>query len=217
VRIVSNSAPAVIEGFNDGIVARIKGTVTTIDNIIVSSSLRDGIRVFGDAVQIRGSEVYNSGRDGFSVRGDGWILKDLRAFNSQRYGVLANGEFGTIGVRRAGITAESSGAGGINLMGSGHRVTDCVVIGGHRDGLKATGTYHEISGCLAIDNDGIGINTAAGLTSLQNNRAEQNGQDGILARGHGMKDAGGNVGVNNGKIESVTPPKQCEIGGAPCR
>jgi hypothetical protein len=216
VRIVSNSAPALIEGFRDGIAGRTKNTISLVDNVVLSASARDGIHVFGDGVQVRDSEAYNSGRDGFSVRGEGWVLKDLRAFNSRRHGINASGEYGTVGVRRAGVSAESSGGTGINVGGVGHRIIDCVAIGGRSDGMSSSGAYHEITGCLVVDNDGIGMKGGASITRLQNNRAENNGLDGIVFPGHEMQDAGGNVGLGNGRLQTG-PAKECEIGGVPCR
>ena len=215
VRIVSNSTPALIEGFRDGIAARTMGTVQVIDNVIVNNSVRDGIHILSDGVQIRDSEAYNSGRDGFFVRGEAWVLQGLHAFNSGRHGLRVSGNMGTIGVRRSGVTIESSGHTGINVMGIGHRVIDCVVIGGRGDGVTTGGVYHEVNGCLVVDNDGTGLKGGSHFTRLQNNRAEHNGLNGILFPGSGIQDGGGNVGFGNGAENSIA--KQCEIGGAPCR
>lgn len=217
VRIVSHSAPAVIDGFRDGIIARTRGTVSVIDNVVVSGSARDGIRVFSDGVQIRGSEARGSGRDGISVRGKRWLLKEVRAVDSRRYGINANGTAGSLGVSRAGVTAENSGRVGVHVMGSGHRVIDCVAVGGRGDGLVTSGDFHEIIGCLSLDNDGNGINSTSSQTRAQDNRAERNGGSGVLFRGHALRDAGGNRGFDNGDPRSGEPVKQCEIGGAPCR
>jgi len=216
-RIVSNGGPAVIEGFRDGIIGRTPGDVRVIDNITVSGNKRDGIQVFSDDVQIRGSEARDSGRDGISVRGKRWVLQDVRAVNSRRYGVNANGVAGTLGVRRGGVVVENSGRIGINVMGSGHRIVDCVAIGGRGDGLATAGARHELNGCLVIDNAGSGINGTSSLDRVQNNRAEGNGANGVLIRGHGVEDVGGNVGLGNGAAMDPQAAKQCEIGGVPCR
>lgn len=216
-RIVSNGAPAVIEGFRDGIIARTRGTVRVIDNIIAIANVRDGIQVFSDDVQIRGSEAQQSGRDGISVRGKRWVLKEVRAVDSRRYGINASGTTGSVGVRRAGVMAENSGRVGINVMGSGHRIVDCVAVGGQGDGLATAGDYFEVIGCLTVDNRGRGINATSSMTRAQDNHAERNGEDGVLFRGHALQDAGGNFGVDNGGLRGGEPIKQCEIGGVSCR
>jgi hypothetical protein len=217
VRIVSNNGQALIEGFRDGIAGRTRGTVNTIDNVILSGSVRDGVHVFSDRVQIRDSQAYNSGRDGFYVRGEAWMLKDLRASNSRRHGIKALGEAGTLGVNRSGVTVESSGGTGISVMGIGHRVIDCVAIGGRADGVETTGAYHEVTGCLAVDNDGVGIKGSSHFSRVRNCRAEHNFQGGILFVDSGALDGGGNVGLENGETGTGAVAKQCEIGGAPCQ
>lgn len=216
-RIVSFSAPAVIEGFRDGIIGRTRGTVSVIDNIIVSDNVRDGIQVLSDDVQIRGSEARNSGRDGVSVRGRRWLLKDIRAVDSRRFGINVNGVAGTLGVRRAGVVAERSGRAGINVMGSAHRIIDCVAVAGRGDGVMTAGDRHEVSGCLVIDNAGTGINGSSSFDRVEDNRAERNGAHGVVFRGHGDQDAGGNIGLDNGSMLEGQDARQCEIGGAPCR
>jgi hypothetical protein len=216
-RIVSHSGPAVIEGFRDGIIGRTRGTVALIDNVILSANARDGIQVFSDDVQIRGCEARASGRDGISVRGKGWLLKDVRAVDSRRFGINANGIAGSVGVRRAGVVAESSGRAGINVMGTSHRVIDCVAMGGRGDGLATAGEQHEITGCLLLDNAGNGANGTSSFDRVQDNRAERNGKNGILFRGQGAQDAGGNIGLDNGAALDPQPGKQCEIGGVACR
>jgi hypothetical protein len=217
VRIVSYSAPAVIEGFRDGIIGRTRGTISVIDNVIASDNVRDGIQVFSDDVQIRGSEARASGRDGISVRGKRWLLKDVRAVDSGRFGINANGVAGTLGVRRAGAVAERSGRAGINVMGTAHRITDCIAIGGRGDGVATAGDRHEVTGCLVLDNAGNGIIGSSSFDRVEDNRAERNGAHGVLFRGHSLQDAGGNVGLDNGASLDSQEAKQCEIGGAACR
>jgi hypothetical protein len=102
-------------------------------------------------------------------------------------------------------------------MGTGHRIVDCVAIGGGGDGLATAGDSHDVVGCLTVDNQGAGINGTSSQTRAQGNRAERNGEHGVLFRGHALQDAGGNSGIDNGDPENGQPIKQCEIGGVSCR
>lgn len=215
VRIVSNGAPATIQGFRDGIIGRAKGTVSVIDNVALLGNTRDGVHVFADRVQIRDSEARGSGRDGFFVRGKAWAIRNASAVNNRRYGFNVTGTAGSLGVRRGGAVAENNGRAGFNLMGTIHRVVECIAIGGG-DGVVASGEGHEINGCVASGNRGIGIKGTASFSRVVNNLAERNGADGIFFRGHGLLDLGGNVGYENG-AEEARSVNQCEIGGAPCR
>lgn len=214
-RIVSTGAPATIEGFRDGIIGRTKGTVSLIDNVALLGHARDGARVFGDRLQIRGSQARGCGRDGFSVRGKMWVIKDTRAVGNRRDGFNVTGTAGSLGVRRGGAVAENNGRAGFNIMGISHRVADCVA-SACGDGIIVSGERHEINGCTASGNRGTGIKGTASFSRILNNLAERNGADGLFFRGHALQDLGGNAGYENGSLQPQ-PARQCEIGGALCR
>jgi hypothetical protein len=215
-RVFSNGGAAVIDGYGDGIVGRTKGVIGLIDNVTVLNSKRDGIRVFSESTEIRACEARNSGRDGFSVRGTQWVIKSSRAVQSRRFGFNASGEIGSLGVRRGGLVAESSGRAGFNVSGTSHRIIDCIASSGG-DGVVATGLAHEINGCAVYDNKEFGIRGTAASSRLGNNSAERNGKAGIEFGGIRLQDLGGNIGFDNGDPHGTRAPTQCEIGGAPCQ
>lgn len=214
-KIVSNGAPATIQGFRDGIIGRVKNTISRIDNVTLLNNSRDGIRVFADRVQIHDSEARGSGRHGFSVRGRFWLLEDVRAVNNRRDGFNVTGTAGMLGIRRGGALAEGNGRNGFTLMGSTHRVVECIAVGGG-DGVVASGAGHEINGCVAAGNRGDGIKGTASFSRVVGNLAERNGGDGLVFRGYRVEDLGGNLAYENGLRES-RQVKQCEIDRTPCR
>jgi hypothetical protein len=208
-RVVSSGGPATIEGFRDGLVALEPGGVALIDGLRVTTSARDGMRVRGDGFEMRNAEAHESGRDGIALVGSGFRVTATRARRSRRFGYFVMGQGAVLGASGAGNAVEGSGAHGVNLMGTGHRLIEATATGAGKDGLHLAGTRLEIRGCVAAANAGHGIVGSGMDWRLAGNQARDNGRNGIFIGGQGAQDLGGNAGSGNHGV-------QCEIAGSPC-
>jgi len=214
-RLVSADAPALVEGFEDGVVAQGSDSVALIEGLRVRHSAHDGVRVRAENYRIHATDVETSGRDGFSLDGHGFEITATHAFNSGRFGYFVVGENGLIGVAGAGNRSEGSGHAGFRLSGNGHQLIECAASAAGDAGVQLNGMHYTVSGCVAERNLGDGM-TGIGMDwHLSGNRAMDNGNNGLVVRGAGLADGGGNRGARNrGRHEQT--PAQCEINGIAC-
>lgn len=214
--VVSSGGPATIAGFEDGLVARGTDALALLEDVVISRSARDGLRVSGTEFQVRRVAVYEAVRDGFSLAGRGFAIADTRAIDCGRYGYFVMGHSGQVGRPGAGNLAERSGVAGFNVTGSGHAVADCAATFGRKDGVHLQAAQMDVRGCRAADNAGNGIEGMGNDWRLSGNEALRNGGDGLDVRGIGIVDEGGNSGRDNGETVASGAPVQCAISGAAC-
>lgn len=214
--IVSRGGTAVLEGFDDGIVARGSDGVALIQDLAIRASRRDGIRVTGRDFVVRRVTVEGSHRDGFAVGGTGFEVTETRATDCGRFGYLVMGDSGIVGGPGNGNVAERSGMAGFNLMGAGHTLAACQARGGRKDGVVLQASGLDVRGCESRDNAGDGITGTGNGLQLENNLALDNGGNGLVVRGPRAIDAGGNRGGGNRGDRRTRDAVQCAIGGAPC-
>jgi parallel beta helix pectate lyase-like protein len=215
--VTSSTGTATIEGFHDGVVSDGNDAVALVENIVVRSSVRHGMRLHGGTYQVRHTEVRDSGANGYAVMGWGFRMVANRAVNSGKFGYFVMGQRGTLGVPGEGNVSEGSRLAGFSLWGMAHHLSDCTVSGSGKEGVELYGMEHEVDGCLAHDNGGSGIFGLGGMRwRLANNEARDNAGDGILI-GWGAVDVGGNRGSGNRGQDQQRPVVQCQINGAPCR
>ena len=216
VHVVSSGGTATIAGFTDGIDARGPDSVALIEDVLVSGSRRDGLRVSTTDFEIRRVEVLGAGRDGFALGGRDFRIADTRAGDCGRFGYSVMGNGGQIGRPGAGNLAERSGLAGFNVMGSGHALADCTASFGRQAGVHLQAVGLDVHGCRATDNGGNGIEGLGNHWRLGGNQALRNAGDGITVRGVELIDDGGNLGADNRGAEGARGPVQCVISGAPC-
>jgi hypothetical protein len=214
--IISDGGPAAIEGFDDGITARGRDSLSLVEDVVVRGSRRDGLRVTGRDFIVRRVAVEGAKRDGFALGGTGFEVSQTRAEDSGRFGYFVMGDSGIIGGAGIGNVADRSGSAGFNLMGAGHTLAECLARGGREDGVVLHAIQLDIRGCLATDNAGDGIRGNGSRLRLADNQAVDNGGNGLLVRGAHMLDAGGNRGGGNRGDGRARDVVQCAIGGAPC-
>ncbi len=217
-RIVSSGGEAILDGFDDGIVARGPDTLALLQDVTVRNSRRDGLRLTGREFVVRRVTATHSGRDGFALAGRGFEVNATHASDNGRYGYFVMGDSGLIGSDGSGNVAERSGRAGFNLMGAGHTLADCVARAGMRDGVVLHAERLEVRGCVAAGNGADGIVGIGSRLRLAGNVAEDNGGSGLAVRGAALTDAGGNRGRGNGTGPGGErrPAVQCEIAGTPC-
>lgn len=215
-RVISSGGNALVSGFGDGVVARGADSLALIEDIVVSGSRRDGLRVTADDFEINRVEVHGAKRDGFGLGGRGFRIAETRAADSGRYGYFVMGQGGEIGRVGAGNTAERSGDAGFNIMGGGHVIAECTAAFGGKAGVHLQVLDLDLRGCRATDNGGDGIEGVGNHWRIGGNQALRNLGDGIAVRGVDLLDEGGNSGIDNGAAASTREPVQCAISGAPC-
>lgn len=218
-RIFSRGAPAVVEGFRDGIVSQTSrfGVVELLD-VELHGSQRDGLRIFGDGLLVRNVTVVDSGRDGVFVRGSGWTVEDVTARGNGRHGVTLMGTGHTVrpGATRHSLRAEANGGDGVRLWGSDHRLRACRAAGNARTGVALNGERLDLNECEARANGGPGISGVATLTRFFDNRAIDNLGGGIAVHGHTLLDGGGNVADgNSGRARASA--SECRLGLEDCQ
>lgn len=215
-RVVSSGGTASIVGFQDGIVGRGDDAIALVEDVVVTASGRDGLRVAGPEFEIRRTEVRGAKRDGFALGGRGFLIVQTRASDCGRYGYFVMGDAAQIGQPGAGNVAERSGNDGFNVMGAGHALAECVALSGHKAGVHLQATQLDVRGCRAADNGSDGIEGLGNYWHLAGNDAQRNGGNGITVRGEGLVDEGGNRGSDNRGQERARAAVQCTIGGKPC-
>ena len=217
-RVISSAGVGTIAGFLDGIVARGGDALGQVQDITVTDSVRDGLRVAGNSFEVRRAVVRSAGRDGFALSGRGFQIVQSQASDCGRYGYFVMGTTAQIGLAGAGNVAERSGELGFNVMGVGHILADCTASLGRKAGLHLQATQLDVRGCRALDNGGDGIEGLGNYWQMSGNVALRNAGDGIRVRGVGVVDGGGNHGADNrGEDHSrARGAIQCAISGAPC-
>jgi hypothetical protein len=215
-RLLSSGGAAAVMGFEDGVVARGTDSAALIEDVVVSESGRDGLRVSGPEFTIRRVEVHGARRDGFALGGRGFQIAATRASDCGRYGYSVMGDSGQIGQPGAGNLAERSGWAGFSIMGAGHALSDCTAMFGRRSGVHLQAVQIEVRGCQASDNGGDGIEGMGNRWRIAGNEALRNAGNGIVVRGVELLDEGGNRGADNQGVERELGPVQCAIAGAPC-
>lgn len=216
-QVTSSGGTAIIQGFQDGVVARGREAVLLVENLRVERVTRDGIRVQGDGFTLRSLDVVGAGRDGFAVSGQRYALEATRATGSKRFGYMGMGSDGRFGAPNAGNEAIDSGKTGFNVMGSAHRFSACVARSNGEDGFRLMGNRMEMASCVAEANQEDGISGTGLEWWVAANRGIDNGRNGIAIRGMGMTDGGRNHGAGNRGGRDQAGAIQCEIGSNPCR
>jgi len=208
---------ASVIGFRDGVLASGAQSVSSIRQVIVRNSTRDGVRVSGTGYRVENVESYSSGRDGFSLAGRHFTVLGTQAVSSGRFGYMITGQNGLIGgAREAQNRATLSGSTGFNILGSGHQLVECESLHNARDGVALSGAKHEVISCQAERNLGNGITGTGSAWLLRTNSTRANRNHGLLVRGVSLIDGGGNRGTENLGELSQRAAVQCEIGGEPC-
>jgi len=215
-RVISSAGAATIAAFQDGVVARGSDTIGLVEDVVVTESGRDGMRISGPEFEIRRAEVRGAKRDGFALGGRGFQIAQTHASDCGRFGYFVMGSSGQIGRSGAGNTAERSGHAGFNVMGAGHALADCTAAFGGKAGMHLQAVQLDVRGCRATDNGGDGIEGLGNHWHLAGNEALRNGGDGITVRGVGLVDAGGNRGADNRGQARERGAVQCAISGTPC-
>ena len=215
-RVISSGGAATIIGFQDGIVARGSDAIALIEDVVVTASGRDGLRVEGPEFQIRRTEVRGAKRDGFALGGRGFLIVQTRASDCGRFGYFVMGDAGQIGQPGAGNIAERSGNHGFNVMGAGHALAECAAMSGRKSGVHLQATQLDVRSCRAADNGSDGIEGLGNYWHMADNEAQRNGGNGITVRGEGLVDEGGNRGTDNRGQDRPRGVVQCSIGGKPC-
>lgn len=216
-RVVSSAGRASIVGFRDGVVARGPRGISLVENLDVSGTQRDGLRLEGADYEVRSVEVSGAGRDGISLDGRGYRCNATRSLRSGRFGYFINGNDAVIGKPQAGNSAESGGNDGFHLMGSGLRLNVCTATGNRKDGVSLRGGGLEVTACTASHNGQDGISGDGGGLALYGNTADDNARNGLSVTGVRPVDGGGNHGSGNRGTGLQRPATQCEIGGNLCQ
>ncbi len=211
--VVSTGGAAVIDGFLDGVVAQGATALASIEAVVVRASARDGFRLIdAHGALVRDCEAVDAGRDGFWIGGSDVRVVGTRAVRSGRNGYHVGGMNATL----EGNVAEASGAAGVTAMGNGHRFIACQSQGSGGNGFTLHGAHYELADCFASENRHDGINGVAMDWRMAGNRAIDNDHHGLVIRGSGAVDGGGNVGAGNRGLRQRSPAIQCQIGGVPC-
>lgn len=214
--VTSSSGRASIEGFRDGISGRGNRSVRLVENVDVREPHRDGVTLGGGDYEVRSVTVADAGRDGFSLDGHDYRCNATQAQRSRRFGYFVNGQNAVVGRAQGGNTAEDSGNDGFHVMGNNLRLNVCTASGGKKDGITLRGAGHELTGCVARSNGYSGIVGDGGGLAFYNNKADDNGRNGLAITGMRLVDGGGNEGSGNRGDGLARPAVQCEIGGVPC-
>lgn len=217
-RIISSGAPATIDKFRDGIAAHGSESLSTLENVNVTRSSRDGVRIHAERYQVRKVDVRTSGRDGFGIMGGHFRIADTLSATNARNGYFVMGRNGMLGLMGHGIVARGNGAAGLMLGGDTHQIVDCIASSNNKQGLHLQGDGHEVIGCQTDENLGDGIMGMGNRWRVGDNRASSNGGNGIDVRGPNLIDLGRNIAVGNGSlIAEPQVPVQCQFNGGPCR
>ena len=215
-RLLSTGAQAQLVGFMDGIVAHGANSVALVDNLGITGSARDGVRVSALDYRVHAVDVKDSGHDGLELGGRRFQVTATSAANSKRYGYAVSGAGGTIGMPGAGNVTRGSGPAGFSVTGARHHLVECTASGAGHEGFHLNGMHFTISACTAEDNGRDGIGGTGMDWRFVGNRAVNNRRNGVMVRGAQVADDGGNRGSGNGIGPQAFPVMQCAIDGAPC-
>jgi hypothetical protein len=217
-RIISSGARATIDRFRDGIAAHGSESLAVLENVNVTRSSRDGVRVHAENYQVRQVDVRSSGRDGFGIMGGHFRLADTLAGTNARNGYFIMGRNGVVGVPGRGVAARGNGAAGLLVGGDSHQIVDCIATSNNKQGVRLQGDGHEVIGCQTDENLGDGITGMGNRWRVGGNRAASNGGHGIDVRGPNLTDLGRNSGVGNGSlVAEPQTPVQCRFNNGACR
>jgi hypothetical protein len=216
-RVVSSAGRATIEGFRDGILAHGTAALGLLDGVVVTRSVRDGVRIDGRGYEVRATEAHNAGRDGFSLTGQGFLISNTYAVASGRHGYLVAARNATIGSPAGGNEGRGNGDSGFRVSGAGNLISRCVAERNAGDGVRLHGDGHEINGCIARGNRATGIRGQGAAVRARGNQAAGNGAHGLALRGPRLVDAGGNGGAGNGDALEGAAAIECSIAGVACR
>jgi len=216
-RIVSSGQTATLSGFRDGVIGSGSDSVRLVQSVRAQRSARDGFRVHTDFYQVLNAEAVACGRDGFSLSGEGYIIAGSVARSNIRYGFLLMGTNANLGLPGAGDLADGDGVDGFHVMGSGHSLVDCVAQENGKNGVALAEMNYEILGCTADYNGADGISGTGMNWQLSRNVAVDNNNDGLVVRGGGVVDGGGNSGSGNTGALKRRAGVQCQINGIACQ
>ena len=217
-RIVSSGARATVDQFRDGIAAHGSESLASLQNVNVTRSGRDGVRIHAENYQVRDVDVRNSGRDGFGIMGGHFRITDTLAGTNARNGYLVMGRNGMLGVAGHGVVARGNGGAGLMMGGDTHQIVDCIASSNNKQGIHLQGDGHEVIDCQADENLGDGIAGMGNRWRVGGNHASYNGGNGIDVRGPNVADLGRNTGAANGSLVAAPlVPVQCQFSGKPCR
>lgn len=217
-RVVSSGAPATIDKFRDGVAAHGSQSLSLLEQVTITRSARDGVRVHAENYQVRNVDVRASGRDGFGIMGGRFRIADTTAVTNARHGYFVMGRGGALGASGHGIAARGNGGAGLMVGGDTHQIVDCIANTNNKQGLHVMGDGHEIIGCEADENLDDGIMGMGNRWRVGGNRASNNGGNGIDVSGPNLSDLGRNTAAGNGSL--VTEPQtpvQCQFNLSPCR
>lgn len=215
-RVMSTAQPAHIEHFRDGVAAQGDDALRLLENVVIASSGRDGVRVHGANYIVNATQVIDALHDGFALGGHDFLITATRAAHSGRYGYFVMATRGTIGTPGAGNTSQGSGEAGFNVTGMSVYMSDCTAINAADNGIEIGATNVALAGCVAADNLKSGIVGDGGSWYLRNNQAVGNGYDGLVVHAVTAIDEGGNSGADNRGERWHRPAIQCSVDGAPC-
>lgn len=215
VRILSSGAPAVVEGFRDGLVSQAsRHGVAEVVGLRLERPTRDGVRIFGDGLLLRDVSVAGAGRDGIFVRGDGWVVEDVDVRQNGRHGLAVMGTGNAVRAAQAGasVRAEANGGDGVRVWGDTNLLFDCVAAGNRGSGVALNGVRLDVRRCEALANADGGVRGSASQSRFFGNLAFDNVEAGIGVHGHAVFDAGANVAAG-----SIAAPYECRLGLEACR
>lgn len=215
VRLLSSGAPAVVEGFRDGLVSQAsRYGIAEVLGLRFLRPSRDGVRIFGDGLLLRDVTVTGAGRDGVFVRGDGWVVEDVEVRQNGRHGLAVMGTGNAVRAAQAGasVRAEANGGDGVRLWGDGNLLFDCVAAGNRGSGVALNGVRLDVRRCEAVANADGGMRGSASQSRFFGNLAFDNVEAGIGVHGHALFDAGANLAAG-----SIAAPYECRLGLEVCR
>jgi len=165
-------------------------------------------------------------RDGLALADRYRLPPQIREIIPGHHGTSLIRYFHTLAQQRGAVVDEAafrhpgpkprSKEAGINLMGMGHHVVDCVATGNGGDGVHLYGMHLEVRGCSATHNSGNGIGGMGMDWAMSGNSADDNDKNGIVVGGMHVTDQGGNRGSGNRGLNQRRPVSQCEISERPC-
>jgi parallel beta-helix repeat protein len=205
-QVLDNRVSDVVD--NDGIY--VGGTATVVEGNTVSGIEGNGLNVQGDGTTVRGNRVSDAwGSRGIYVTGNGVIVVEDNVFADclgggiffsgsgsrlSRNTVTGSGTYYYEGIEVQGVgnTLEDlhvDGAGntGINVSGSGHTLTRCVVANSVINGFYVSSADTALADCSARGCGGQGLYNAGPGTTVTGSTFLGNAQDlantGVLVNG----------------------------------
>src|SRR5581483_1181485 len=193
--------PGFIRGFHVGIVST-GGALARATAVSAIENRGDGFEIAGSGFVVTECEATRNGRDGFALHGHGYRADGNRALQNGRVGFALAGRDAAVG-GTTGNEAAGNGSDGVRVRGRDHALEGTVTTANKGHGIRAHVAGGRIADAVASSNRRRGIDALGPGLTVRSSAAHGNG-GGLVARGLGVRDGGGNRADD------------CRIGG-PCR